>query len=362
VYCFSEASRRLRGGARSKRPAPPPRSAARQGGFTLIELLVVIAIIAILIGLLLPAVQKVREAANMARCSNNLKQLGIAMHAYESAMGSLPPGYNQQGVSGLYFLMPYVEQDNMYKDFRLPTTQTWWFSNGLANVPSPPVGGPTIAPPPSTTGRYGAADTPKVLTCPSAPGPQEAVYVLQIRSNPGIAGVDFPSGLAASTSYFYSGSPVTQILGKTNYLPMGGYVSAGIPNEDYRGMFYWKSAVRPTMVQDGMSNTIAFVETAGGLVTLGGVTGWAHISWVAGVSWANYGTCPDPTNGNCIFGTVNGIEGRGLGRGQPGSQHTGNRINVLFGDGSVRNIPPNLDFVTYVYLTGIADGQIVNLF
>src|SRR5262249_40421609 len=84
-------------------------------GFTLIELLVVIAIIAVLIALLLPAVQSAREAARRAQCVNNLKQIGLGMHNYESAQGSLPPGI-RGGIWGtwLVFVLPYVEQQSLY--------------------------------------------------------------------------------------------------------------------------------------------------------------------------------------------------------------------------------------------------------
>jgi prepilin-type N-terminal cleavage/methylation domain-containing protein len=133
---------------------------ARQRGFTLIELLVVIAIIAVLIGLLLPAVQKVREAAARIQCANNLKQLGLAAHNYHDAQGHLPPGIGYYPPASATFgtyhfhLLPYVEQDNLYRA-------------SLGSVPFPPPDGPRTVHYPGNNNVY--SQPVRVFLCPSDP-------------------------------------------------------------------------------------------------------------------------------------------------------------------------------------------------
>src|SRR5262245_50740760 len=111
-------------------------NAGRRRGFTLIELLVVIAIIAVLIGLLLPAVQKVRESGNRTTCANNLKQMGLAIQIYHDATNTLPPTRTSwdSGLSWTLLILPYMDQEAFYKQWN-PLRSFYDQTPGLAETP-----------------------------------------------------------------------------------------------------------------------------------------------------------------------------------------------------------------------------------
>src|SRR5215210_5172157 len=193
-----------------------PGAARRRPAFTLIELLVVIAIIAILIGLLLPAVQKVREAANRMKCANNLKQLGLAMHNYNDTYGNLPGNIRPLAtgtvrVRWATFILPYYEQDNIYKIYNQGVN--WSDPSNVAAV----------------------SLRLKVLECPSTPRPDRKDSIPENSTW---------NGYVATSDY-------SGVYGIDPALVQEGIAESGAP-----GILSKVDQVRLTDVTDGLSNTI----------------------------------------------------------------------------------------------------------
>jgi prepilin-type N-terminal cleavage/methylation domain-containing protein len=361
----------------------PMRGSRARLGFTLIELLVVIAIIAILIGLLLPAVQKVREAAARAQCTNNQKQLALAVHNFESTNGAIPAG-NDVRYNGVHpRLLSYIEQDNMFRAYDLngqfgPSSSSWFASGVAWNIPN------TNTPP---QGRFGLQKPDlKTFTCPANYNFDEAFYLTQV-TEVGYDNRDYRLLLtAASTNpkynYFIYGRDssalVLQQTGQTHYLFNRGYIApaATAINTVAVGPFSYDSnrsaatafssqgtprglAGPINNIKDGSSNTVFFAETNGGYLDWfgdGTRVGWLGMNWGHAPFYADFGTCPDRTNGNCDFTP----QGKGYGWAIPSSAHATNRIVTAFGDGSVRMISPTIQFSVFRAICGANEGVVVN--
>jgi len=271
------------------------RPVRKSPGFTLIELLVVIAIIGILVGFLMPAVQKVREAANRISCTNNLKQIGLACHSYHDVYESLPPGFTATAVYpstapgwgwGAY-LLPYIEQQNLYQQINLAL----------------PLEGQAVI-----------QTSIKIYLCPSDLPPTEPFAITDAFS--GTICQAAPCSYAASC-----GSDASEV-------------------DDFagNGVFYRNSNTRFADIKDGTSNT-----------TMMGDRAWADTqgTWAGVPNGAK--TRPGPTNpwtntsgaGQALVlvhnNWINVKTDADGGLDDFSSKHLGG-VNLLFADGSVRFI------------------------
>jgi prepilin-type processing-associated H-X9-DG protein len=294
-----------------------------RSAFTLFQLLVVLALLGILLGLLLPAIAKVRQAAARTQSANNLKQLGLGVHNYYSSFNALPPGVDGNHFSTTAYLLPFLEQDNLFKnlDFKKPIDDQ---ANAL-------VRGTVI----------------RIMLNPMDP--------VQV---------------------------VKQGWGATNYLWCAG---AKYDLKDNDGMFYRDSKLTFDKVPDGLSNTMMAGETLKGdgmekavdmkrqhvllkadalkdLKEESGVQDWKDNKNIVGDRCASW------LDGRFLQGTFTGTrmandpkpdvncEGQG---GLSGLRSLNNGSNVLFGDGSVRFVNDKVKFEVWKLLADRRDGQAI---
>jgi prepilin-type N-terminal cleavage/methylation domain-containing protein len=318
----------------------------RRKGFTLIELLVVIAIIAILIGLLLPAVQKVREAANRMSCQNNLKQIALASHNYQSTNGKFPPGFlgaspsygdgttdfnTFQHVGCLVYLLPYVEQDNVFRQMQAAVPADYFDPAKVYRIWT------------ENATLWTLAQTRiKTFLCPSDDpyqatlAPYQAYYTWGNSTGFTVTGQRPPRADGSHAN-----------LGRSNYAGVAGYggrVPGNTSSDTYIGVFANRTATDVGHVTgaDGTSNVLMFGETLGGEQT--GARQRSH-------TWMGVGAMPT------AWGLIPDAQWYTF-----GSKHSG-IVQFALGDGSVRGAKlvgsSGTAWNNYIYFTGWRDGRVI---
>jgi len=318
-------------------------------GFTLIELLVVIAIIAVLVGLLVPAVQKVREAANRMSCSNNIRQMGIACHNFAGTNdNNLPPArvsntagraiYGNSNRSVLVFLLPNIEQDALYKQFdslmQQYSTATGanrrnWNHADLRPFYQSPV---------------------KTFQCPSAPSGRTD---------------NSPATYAAVDSYINAATSDYQVCNAVEISAgsafANGFIKLNLTEANRWGMLQNNLPTKITDCMDGTSNTIMLVEDAGRpKVYAKGKLRTDSYQWTSGAAWADnegqfglHGFTTDgmTSGGPCAVNCSSANEIYAF--------HSGG-ANVMMGDGSCRFLRDAIDITTVAAMITRNGGEVYN--
>ncbi len=339
------------------------RSSVRTGGFTLVELLVVIAIIGILVGLLLPAVQAAREAARRMQCSNNLKQLGLAAHNFESANRKFPAGFlgpkpigtdqwppTEEYVGHLALLFPYIEQTILYNQIA-SVHQLDVDRIKSEVVPALPTSNTMYSPWFNKTASWNAGQFKiPALLCPSdqSDGGTETIVALVPYSS---------SATANPTMFTWTWNPPQPQIGKTNYLGCSGRlgVSLNPTVNQLKGVFANRSKTKFGEISDGTSNTYMFGEVTGHFDPVGTNI---NAKRLYGFSWM---TGPMPTHWlvRNFAGTVeyDVLEKRWW---KYSSPHVG-LMQWALADGSVRSTSVSIDRNVTLYVSAMADGQVSTL-
>lgn len=338
-------------------------------GFTLIELLVVIAIIAILISLLLPAVQQAREAARRTQCRNNLKQMGLALHNYHDVHKQFPPAKLNSGMrnannsrapktadmagggalntTGWVFLLPYLDLAPMYNqyDFTKPSSTTALYGNPLYADDS--VNYPIIS------------KKVPVFHCPSSEDDQ--------RTNSPGQQVAYPLRNAWRTNYLFSTGNTEDRSAWYTYYNSNSYRY----NISQQGVFGNNGAAKVAMITDGASNTVAIGEAVGGRYKTSINYGpWGLVGSHTCCHGRTYnGPANDLSHPNwAIYKNRWHINAPWNGRADRkhyawvfSSIHEGG-AHFLFADGAVKFLSENMDYPTFVWLNRIKSGQPVGQF